>query len=246
MEGYEPVTYGDRMADVYDELYGQLFDVDATVDFLARVAGKGPVLELAIGTGRIALPLAGRHVDVHGIDNSEAMVAKLRAKPGGDGIPVTIGDLADVDVDGKYSLIFVVFNSLFALSTQEDQIRCFRNVADHLASDGVFVVEAFVPDQSRFDRHQRVSVDRVGVDEVLLEASRHDPVHQTTESQHVVVSGGDVRLFPVHIRYAWPSELDLMARLAGLRLRDRFGGWKGEPFDSSSQFHVSVYEHARG
>jgi SAM-dependent methyltransferase len=242
MEGYEPPTYGDRIADVYDELYGQLFDVDATVDFLAGIAGDGPVLELAIGTGRIALPLVARGIEVHGIDISEAMVAKLRAKPGGDKIPVTIGDLADVNVDGKYSLIYVAFNTLFALTTQEDQVRCFRNVADCLALDGVFVVEAFVPDQSRFDRHQRVSVDRVGADEVLLEASRHDPASQTTESQHVVISSGDVRLYPVHIRYAWPSELDLMARLAGLRLRDRFGGWKGEAFDSSSQFHVSVYE----
>jgi SAM-dependent methyltransferase len=243
MEGYEPPTYGDRIADIYDDLFGALFDVDATVEFLARVAGGGSALELAIGTGRIALPLAARGVEVHGIDNSEKMVAKLRAKPGGDKISVTIGDFADVEVDDKYALIFVVFNTLFALTTQEDQIRCFGNVADSLAPDGVFVVEAFVPDLSRFDRHQRVSVDRIGVDDVQLEASRHDPAAQKIESQHIVISGGDVSLYPVHLRYTWPSELDLMARLAGLQLRDRFGGWKSEAFDSSSQFHVSVYEH---
>ncbi|MGH2729070.1 MAG: class I SAM-dependent DNA methyltransferase [Actinomycetota bacterium] len=242
MEGYEPPTYGNRIADIYDELYGQLFDVDATVDFLAGIAGDGPALELAIGTGRIALPLASRGIEVHGIDISEAMVAKLRAKPGGDKIPVTIGDFADVGVDGQFPLIFVAFNTLFALTTQEDQIRCFRNVSDRLAPNGVFVIEAFVPDLSRFDRHQRVSVERLGLDDVQLEASRHDPAAQKVESQHVVISGDDVSLYPVHLRYAWPSELDLMARLAGLRLRDRFGGWKGEAFDSSSQFHVSVYE----
>jgi SAM-dependent methyltransferase len=242
MEGYEAATYGDRIADVYDDFVGGLFDVEATVDFLADLAGGGPVLELAIGTGRVALPLAARGIDVQGIDISESMVEKLRAKPGGADISVTIGDFADVSVDHDYPLVFVVFNTLFALTTQEDQIRCFRNVADHLTSNGVFVIEAFVPDVARFDRNQRMQADRVGLDEVKIEASRHDPVAQKVDSQQIIVGSGGVRMYPVHIRYSWPSELDLMARLGGLKLRERWGGWRREPFDSDSTSHVSVYE----
>ena len=158
MKEYDAWTYGDRVADVYDELYAALDPSDA-VEALARLAGSGPALELAIGTGRIALPLAARGVEVHGIDASEAMVAKLRDKPGGAAIPITMGDFADVAVDGRYSLVYVVFNTFFGLLTQEDQVRCFRNVATRLADDGVFVIEAFVPDVTRFDRAQRVSVD---------------------------------------------------------------------------------------
>ena len=140
-------------------------DREAAVAFLAELAASGPVLELAIGTGRIALPLAERGIDVHGIDASEKMVARLRSKPGGDGIPVTIGDFADVAVEGQFTLVYVVFNTLFALLTQEAQVRCFENVAAHLADGGAFVVEAFVPDLTRFDRAQRVEANRVGLDE---------------------------------------------------------------------------------
>ena len=242
MEGYEPATYGDRIADVYDELYEDMFDVEGAVALLAELAGGGPALELAIGTGRIALPLLARGVEVHGIDVSEAMVAKLRAKPGGADIPVVMGDFADVAVELDYPLVYLVFNTLFALTSQEDQIRCFANVAQHLRPGGVFVVECFVPDLSRFDRHQRIGVDRVAHDEVQLETTRHDPVNQSSEGVHVVLREDGIKLYPVNLRYAYPPEMDLMARLAGLRLRDRFAGWRGQPFTSDSTGHVSIYE----
>ena len=172
------------------------------------------------------------------------MVARLRSKQGGERIPVTIGDFADVPIEGRYTLVYVVFNTLFALQTQEAQIRCVRNVAACLADDGVFVVEAVVPDLSRFDRDQRIETERVGLDQVWLGAARHHPVEQRVESQHVLLSEQGMRFYPVQIRYAYPSELDLMARLAGLQLRARFGGWRREPFTAASAMHVSVYERA--
>ncbi|HEX5949955.1 MAG TPA: class I SAM-dependent methyltransferase, partial [Actinomycetota bacterium] len=157
MDEYGAATYGDRVADAYDEMVLEMgLDTEGTIGFLAERAGRGPALELAIGTGRIALPLKELGVEVHGIDASEAMVAQLRGKPGGADIPVTIGDFADVGVDGRYTLIFIVFNTFWALLAQEDQARCVRNVADHLSPDGAFVVEAFVPEPSRFDHGQRV------------------------------------------------------------------------------------------
>ena len=240
MEGYGPKTYGDRIANVYDGLYPNL-DTEGAVETLASLAGKGPVLELAIGTGRLALPLAERGLEVHGIDASEAMVAKLREKPGGDRIPVTMGDFADVGTEGPYSLIFIASNTFFALLTQDDQLRCFQNVAARLADDGVFVVEAFFPDLARFDRGQRVNVILVEAGRVGLDASKHDPVEQRVDSQHVVIAEEGTQLYPVSIRYAFPSELDLMARLAGLKLENRWGGWRREPFTADSPRHVSVY-----
>jgi len=243
MKAYDISTYGDRIADIYDERHRELDPGDA-VEMLAELAGGGPALELAIGTGRIALPLAARGLDVHGIDASEAMVAKLRAKPGGLAIPVTIGDFADVAVDGRYSLIYVAFNTFFALLTQDDQVRCFANVAERLTEGGVFVLEVFVPDLSRFDRGQRIRVDAVELDEVKLGVERHDAVNQISNSMYVVVREDGIRLYPVKIRYAWPAELDLMAKLAGLRLRERFGGWTRERFTDTSGQHVSVYARA--
>jgi SAM-dependent methyltransferase len=245
MKDYDATTYGDRIAPIYDALYDGVFDDDATVGLLAELAAGRPALELAIGTGRIALPLRRAGVEITGIDASEAMVAKLRAKPGGDDIDVVMGDFADVEVEGTFGLVFIVFNSLFALTSQQDQVRCFRNVADHLADDGVFLIEAFVPDTARFERHQTAGIDSVSVDEVIMEASRHDPVRQRVDGQHIVMRAGKpVELYPVSIRYAYPSELDLMARLAGLRLRDRWGGWQRESFTSESKFHVSLYTRA--
>ncbi|MGI8825249.1 MAG: class I SAM-dependent DNA methyltransferase [Chloroflexota bacterium] len=202
----------------------------------------GAALELAIGTGRIALPLAARGVHVDGIDISPAMVARLRAKPGGGQISVTMGDFADVPVSGTYRLIFVVFNTLFNLLTQHDQVRCFENVAAHLTADGSFVVEAFVPAYlTRLRDDQYVDAEAVGVDEVRLDVGRHDAVMQRLEESHVHLSREGVRLYPTVTRYAWPSELDLMARIAGLRLKDRWAGWNREPFNSASSMHVSVY-----
>jgi hypothetical protein len=154
---------------------------------------------------------------------------------------VSVGDFSMVDVSGSFGLVFAAFNTLFALLTQEDQVSCFANVARRLQDGGAFVVEAFVPDPTRFDRHQRIGVDRVKIDSVMLEATRHDPVAQRCDGQHVVIGEHGVRMYPVRIRYAWPSELDLMARLAGLSLRERWAGWRRDAFTSSSTSHVSVY-----
>jgi SAM-dependent methyltransferase len=239
---YGPETYGDLISGVYDEWYGG--DMEDAVSLLVSLAGNGPALELGIGTGRVALPLAHRGVEVHGMDASEAMVGRLREKPGGAEVPVTIGDFAEVGVEGRFSLVYVVANTFFALLTQEDQLRCFENVARKLDDGGVFVIEAFVPDLSRFTGDQATRTGRVGTDEVVLECSRHNPVSQRVDSQTVVIREDETRLYPVSLRYAWPSELDLMARLAGLRLRERHGGWNGEPFTAVSGSHVSVYERA--
>jgi hypothetical protein len=191
------------------------------------------------------LPLAARGVEVHGVDASEEMVAVLRSKLGGADIPVTMGDFADVPVDRDYRLIYIPFNTFFALLTQEDQVRCFRSAAAHLTPDGAFAFEVFVPDLSRFDRGQRTDVTRVSGDRVMLDASIHEPASQTVVSTHVLITESGTRLFPVRLRYAWPAELDLMAQLAGMRLRERWGGWSREPFTDSSVRHVSVYELAR-
>jgi SAM-dependent methyltransferase len=246
VEGYDATTYGERIADVYDQWYGgaEFLETDATVATLAGLAGTGPVLELAIGTGRIALPLAERGLEVHGIDASEAMVAKLREKPGGERIPVTMGDFADVGVDGPYSLVYLVFNTLFALDSQDEQVRCFQNVAAHLTDDGVFVIEAFVPEPERFDGNVRVS--RLETDFVQLDVSLVNRNEHRSESQHVALTPDGLRFYPVRIRWAYPAELDLMARLAGLRLRERWSGWTKEPFTKTSRKHVSVYGQAPG
>ena len=237
---YTQSTYGDRSAPIYDQWHP-----DAPPEMIAALkdlAGAGPVLELGIGTGRIALRLAEQGLEVHGIDASEAMVARLRAKAGGEAIPVTLGHLAEVGTDGDFTLIFVVFNTFFCLLSQEDQVRCFANVAKRLQSGGLFLIEAFIPDLTRFTRGQNAITTKVGADEVRLDVSIHDPLNQRTTSQHVVITEAGTRLYPVQVRYAWPSELDLMARLAGIRLRERWSNWRREPLTAESTGHVSVYE----
>lgn len=247
MANVDASTYGDRFADIYDEVHAHLSTpdvIDPMVDVLAELAGDGAALELGIGTGRIALPLAQRGVEVHGLDASEAMVAKMREKPGGTGIPVTTGDFQQLAVEGPYSLIYVVFNTLFALPSQEAQVNCFRSVAEHLTDDGAFLIEAFVPDMTRFDRSQRVSTGIVEHDLVSIDLDRHDPTTQTVASSHIYITPKGVQMYPVDIRYAWPSELDLMAQLAGMRLRSRWADWRRNPFTAASTGHVSVYELA--
>ncbi|RKN04534.1 class I SAM-dependent DNA methyltransferase [Streptomyces radicis] len=245
MENYGPHTYGELNADVYDEWHADLDPTDA-VRCLAELSDegpKGPVLELAVGTGRVTLPLAALGVDVRGIDASEAMVARLRAKPGGDRIPVAIGDMADVDpgTDELFAMVFVVFSTFFFLMTQEDQVRCFARVAERLLPGGRFVLECPMPDVGRYERNQRVAAHQVGLGHVRLTAVRHDPVEQRFEGQHVLITEKGIRLAPAFMRYAWPSELDLMARLAGLERRERWGGWHREPFRADGT-HVTVYE----
>jgi SAM-dependent methyltransferase len=244
MEGYGRESYGDRGADLYDEWYQDLPGTRDCVERLAELAGRGPVLELGIGTGRLALPLAERGLRVHGVDSSSAMLARLRSKPGGERIHASIGDMAEIAIPGPFSLVFVAVNTILLLSSQEDQVRCFASVAERLAPGGVFVVEAQLPDPELFRQRQSLRVRRVTVDSVMLAASRFDPATQRMESQHVQLSQEGVRMVPGVLRWAWPSELDLMARLAGLRLRERWGGWRREPFTATSDWHVSVYEQA--
>src|SRR5579864_5012072 len=244
MPEYDSSTYGERIADVYDEIASPATSADDAVEFLASVAGKRRILELGVGTGRVAIPLAARGFKVYGIEASARMIEKMRAKRGGDAIAVEIGDFAELKIGGKFSLIYVIFNTLFMLQTQEQQVRCFSRVARHLSDDGVFVIEAFVPNQGMFDRGQRVSVSSIENDRVKLDTSMHDRAMQTTRGAHVLIGKNGIDVYPLKIRYAFPAELDLMARLAGMRLQARWAGWNREQFKAESGLHVSVYELA--
>jgi SAM-dependent methyltransferase len=238
----DPAFFGDRWADSYDE--GGELDPAPAVEFLAGLAGSGRVLELAIGTGRVGLPLARRGVAVEGVEASAAMVERMRAKPGGEQVPVTIGDMADVPVTGPFRLVYLVYNTLFNLVDPERQVDCFRNVARVLDADGAFVLECFVPDPSKWDRGQRVEARSVTEDSATIEVSRHDAVAQRYNKQTIIFTAKGIRLLPVALRYTWPSELDLMARQAGLRLQDRYADWDRRPFGSDSTSHISVYRRA--
>lgn len=237
---YTESTYGDSIAGVYDDWYR---DVDPDIiTTLAGLARGGRALELGIGSGRIALPLQAAGVTLHGLDASPAMVARLRDKPGGATIPVTMGNFADVAVEGQFDLIFIVFNTFFALPSQAEQVRCFANVARHLAPGGVFAIEGFVPDLVRYSAG-RQSVRLIAMNEggVRLDVAQFDPVNQRVAAQHVHLSPQGIQLFPVQLRFAWPAELDLMAQLAGLQLQQRWGGWHRGPFAADSTRHISVY-----
>ncbi len=242
-DGYFP----EQVAARYDASSAAMFApevVDPAVDLLAELARGGRALELGIGTGRIALPLARRGVPVHGIDLSRAMVARLRAKPGGDEIGVTIGDFATTRADGSFRLGYLVFNTIMNLTTQQAQVACFRNVAYHLEPGGCFVIEVMVPDLRRLPPGQDAVPFEVG--EGRWAYDRYDVATQAMSSNYVVVSGGQGEFSSFPFRYVWPAELDLMAQLAGLRLRERWGGWRREPFTSESRQHVSVWEKLLG
>ena len=235
--------FDERVAARYDESSGDMFDaaaVDPVVEFLAQLAGDGRVLELGIGTGRIALPLAQRGVRVNGIDLSKAMVARLRAKPGGDRMDVTIGDFASTSSDGSFSLVYLIYNTIMNLTTQSAQVACFRNAAAHLDPGGCFVIEVGVPELQRLPPGDTFRVFHA--DERHWGFDEYDVADQGLISHHLEVVDGRVERFSVPFRYVWPSELDLMADLAGMKLRERWGGWKHEPFTSDSRKHVSVWE----
>jgi SAM-dependent methyltransferase len=234
---------GESVAERYDESQGEMFQrahIDSVVDFLVERAGDGPALELGIGTGRIALPLAERGIRVHGIDLSEAMVARLRAKPGAEQIGVTIGDFATTTVGEEFSIAYLLFNTIMNLTTQAEQVRCFENVDAHLVPGGCFVIEVMVPDLQRLPYGERfrlfnVSETHVGIDE-------YDIANQGLISHHYRGADGSFERFSIPFRYVWPAELDLMALNARMTLRERFGAWQGEPFTSDSTKHVSVWE----
>ena len=235
-------VFDHRVAPTYDADSAEMFApevLDPTVDLLAGLADDGAALELAIGTGRVALPLIRRGVEVHGIDISSHMVAELRAKPGGDEVPVTIGDMATTRLGRDFRLAYLVFNTITNLTTQEEQVRCFQNVADHLEPGGRFVIEVFVPELRRLPpgdayRAFTVTPDHLGFDE-------YDVVASICRSNHWFVRDGGLQVFVSTHRYAWPAELDLMARIAGLELEDRWGGWDREPHTDDSTSTVSVW-----
>jgi SAM-dependent methyltransferase len=235
--------FGEEVAARYDDPADAMFDPDlvaTTVDVLADLAGGGRALELGIGTGRVALPLARRGVPVHGIDLSRAMVERMRAKPGGDAIGVTIGDFATAKVEGQFSVAYLVYNTIMNLTTQEAQVACFRNVAGHLAPGGRFVVEVMLPELRRLPPGQTVVPFHVGPTGWAYDT--YDVATQATSSNYVRIVDGRGEYRSIPFRYVWPSELDLMAQLAGLRLRYRWDGWTREPFTSESRQHVSVWE----
>jgi SAM-dependent methyltransferase len=235
--------FDERIAARYDESSAEMFDreaVDPVIDFLVEIAGTGRALEFGIGTGRIALPLAQRGVEVHGIDVSKAMVAKLREKPHGEAIGMTIGDFATTTVDGSFNLVYLIFNTIMNLTTQAAQVACFRNAAAHLEPSGSFVIEVMVPELQRLppgETHRVFSSEENywGIDE-------YDVANQGLVSHHLELVDERLERVSMPFRYAWPSELDLMAELAGMRLRERWGGWKREPFTGDSRKHVSVWE----
>jgi len=235
--------FDERVAARYDESSAEAFDpavVEPAVELLAELAEGGPALELGVGTGRIALPLVQRGVAVHGIEQSRAMVQRLRSKPGGEDVGVTIGDFATATVEGTFSLVYLVFNTIMNLTTQDEQVRCFRNVAAHLRSGGRFVIEVGVPDLQRLPpgetvRPFLVSERRWGFDE-------YDVARQGLTSHHLELVDGRAEQVSMPFRYVWPAELDLMAQLAGMALRERWSGWRREPFSGDSRGHVSVWQ----
>ena len=236
--------FGEQVAARYDAHSASMFDpavLEPAVETLAELAGDGAALEFAIGTGRIALPLAQKGVPVTGIDSSQAMLDQLRAKPGAERVEASVGDMATTRVPGEFSLVYLVFNTIFNLVTQEGQVACFENAARHLPSGGRFVIEARVPELQRLPLGQTVLPWRADPDGMSFYV--YDTVSQRLGGQHYYLEeDGRLQPSPTEMRYAWPSELDLMARIAGMRLRERWGGWQREPFTNESTKHVSVWE----
>lgn len=241
MAGFDdPAFFGDRWADDY----GDGPDPTLAVEFLAGLAGDGRTLELASGTGRVTLPLSARGVDVQGVEGSAAMVERMRERPGGAAIPVTLGDMADVPVPGPFGLVYLVFNTLFNLPNPERQLDCFRNVARVLEPESAFVLECFVPEPGKFNRGSRVEALEVTEDSATIAVYRHDAAAQRYAKQEITFTTEGIRMLPVALRYCWPSELDLMARQAGLELRERYADWERRPFTSDSTSHISIYRPA--
>ena len=237
------VVFNEAVAATYDADSPAMFEpvlLEATTAFLAQLAGDGPALEFAIGTGRVGLPLSERGVEVHGIDISEAMVAKLREKPGGDRIPVTIGDIATTRVPGEFQLVYIPYNTITNLNEQDEQVACFQNAAAHLRPGGYFAIEVFLPELQRLNPGEKylpfeVTPKHLGFDEFDLVN------HICTSHHYFVREGGRMQYFRSRHRYAWPSEYDLMARIAGLTLHERWSDWNRTPFTAESKAHISVW-----
>lgn len=241
MGGFNPAaSFGPDVAAHYDDQ--PRGDEEAAATFLAELAHGHRALEFAIGTGRIALPLVAKGIQVDGIDLAPDMVARLRAKPGGQHINVTIGDMSVATTNQRYGLVYLVYNTIFNLLTADDQIRCFENAARHLTADGSFVVETAVPHAwIPPGKPDYVRAEHVGTHTVVLDVARYDPVTQLLEENHVRLTASGITMNPIVCRLITPGEMDLMARIAGLRLRERFATWQRTVFDAHSPAHVSVY-----
>jgi SAM-dependent methyltransferase len=245
MEGFDPRnSFGYEVSKRYDAQ--PRGDEAETTAFLATLAGGGDALEFAVGTGRIALPLSQAGLRVDGIELSRAMVDRLREKPGGNAIDVTIGDMSQVSTGRRYRLVYLVYNTIGNLLTQDGQVACFQNAARHLEPGGVFALECRIPTAPARPGHQFVDAEVIGVGNVVLGVCHYDPVTQILDNNHVRIGADGIVLTPISLRLAYPPEFDLMARIAGLRLRERWGGWNSEPFTAASWRHVSVYERPDG
>lgn len=240
MKGLTDTTYGDAIADIYDDMHA--IAADDAVALVAELASGGRVLELGVGTGRVAIPLAARGLEVHGVDVSDAMIDRLRSKPGADRVRVVKGDFTSAIAGEDFSVAFVAFNTFFAIASLEKQKACFANVSKQLKKGGTFALECFVPDPSRFEGGQALRTGGMTAERVVLEATRYDRNAQTLDAQLIVISTSGTRLIPLQLRYCYPTELDLMAELAGMRLRQRFASWARAPFTQTSMNHVSIYE----
>ena len=240
MQDYERDTYGEKIAEIYDELHPGVLAGTEAVETLAELAGQGPLLELGVGTGRLAVPLAERGLRVTGVDIARAMLDRMAAKPNGHLVEAVLADFGDLSLPDRYRLVVVAADTFYLLPTQEQQVRCFASVAKLLTDDGAFVVEAFVPDRARATSGG-VVVRKVTARSVVLGASTHDPAGQRIDGAQILIDADGVRFAPASMRYVWPAELDLMARLAGLTLADRWGDWRRRPFGPDSLRHISVY-----
>jgi SAM-dependent methyltransferase len=240
-EAHDAGSYGARLADDYDAIYADIFDTTGAVEQLAHLAAEGRVLEFGVGTGRIALPLAQRGLDVWGFDGSSEMLERLKEKPGGNKVTTICGDFESATAHGEFDLVILLVNTIYAMPTQDDQVKCFANASRHLAPGGRFVVEAWVPDPPRGDG-LALKPRRLGRGFAGLILEDHDAARQILSTNQIVIGeNGQVLCFPIVHRYAWPAELDLMARLNGMRLEDRWSDWHRRPFDASSTDHISVW-----
>jgi len=235
-------TYGDDYAEVYDDLFEERDDLKVVGDTLSSLAGDGPILEFGIGTGRLAAPLAQRGYKVYGIDNSQSMLQQIPGKPGAENIHAILGDCTQDRIEGSFPLVFIAFSTLYVMGTQDLQVKCFENAARHLSDNGVFVVEAFLHDRKRWHYGQEATTTKIEDNFASVRFGLHDSVNQLIKIQYIDFTPQGLNFRPNRLRYIWPSEMDLMARIAGLKLRVRWGGWDRSPFTSESVNQVAVYE----
>lgn len=241
MSTYHPSEYGDTWASEYDKVFEGRNNLQDVTRFLLSRVGNGSAVEFGIGTGRMSFGLAEAGVKVYGIDASQEMLNILKSKPSGQQIHTVVGNFVDTKFDDKFSLVYILCSTLFMLESQKDQVECIKNAAKHLTSDGTLVIECFVPDPSRWVRGQTSFVSSLDNEAVDFLVAVHDPVHQLIRNQHIYLSNGSVQLKPIQLRYAWPTEIDLMAQVAGLKLTERYADYDESPFIGTSTHHVSVY-----